>query len=59
MWNDWFDTSPCSKTCGYGEETGSKTQRRTKNVDEAYGGICDNVFTQTVPCTTNTHCPSK
>ena len=57
QWNDWEDTSVCSKTCGFGAKTGTKSQRRTKKTKKQYDGKCDNVFTRKVACTTHSHCP--
>jgi hypothetical protein len=35
-WNDW-ETGECSKTCG----GGSRTNSRTKETEEAFGGVCE------------------
>ena len=58
-WNDWIDDSSCSKTCGHGERTGTKYQKRTKNVTEQNGGTCDNTAMRKTTCTTNVTCPSE
>ena len=58
-WNDWIDDSSCSKTCGHGDRTGTKYQKRTKNVTEQNGGTCDNTAMRKTTCTTNVTCPSE
>ena len=57
QWNDWTDDTKCSKTCGYGSESGVKTQKRTKKKPEGFGGSCDDQYSQSVACTTHTACP--
>ena len=57
QWNDWTDDTKCSKTCGYGSESGVKTQKRTKKKSEGFGGSCDDQYSQSVACTTHTACP--
>ena len=59
QWDKWIDDSSCSKTCGYGDKTGTKHQTRTKKVTEKYGGACDNISMKKTACTTNVTCPSK
>ena len=59
MYTDWKDETECSKSCGFGSESGTKRQKRTKSINEAYGGTCDNVFTQNVKCTSKINCPSE
>ena len=58
-WSAWRDSSPCSKSCGYGELSGIKKQRRSKLRSEVFGGKCDNIDTRDIGCTTNIECPCK
>ena len=58
-WNDWKDKTACSKSCGHGDETGTKKQTRTLKTEHKFGGTCDNVSERSVSCTTNIECPSK
>ena len=44
-WNDWIH-SPCSKTCG----GGTRTNLRTKRIEEQLGGICSGKSTSTDEC---------
>ena len=59
MWNDWKDDSSCSKSCGFGAESGTKSQIRTKKKEKQYGGHCDDVYKRNVSCTTKNYCPGK
>ena len=52
-WNNWV-TGECSKTCG----TGTRTNTRTKSVTEAYGGTCTGQLTEIEECNTH-HCPGR
>ena len=58
-WSEWSDSSSCSKTCGHGELSGIKKQRRSKLVEEVSGGKCDDIDTRDVACTTDITCPRK
>ena len=58
-WSAWRDSSSCSKSCGYGELSGIKKQRRSKLRSEVFGGKCDNIDTRDIGCTTNIECPCK
>ena len=58
-WTNWTDDSHCSKSCGFGDETGIKSQQRSKKTQEINGGTCENIFTRLMPCTTRKHCPGK
>ena len=57
-WEDWKDESDCTKTCGFGDLTGIKHQRRTKSIQEEHGGYCNSTFTRLIHCTTNVSCPN-
>ena len=58
-WAEWSDSSICSKSCGYGELTGTKKQRRSKLRSEVSGGKCDDMYERDLSCTTNIKCPRK
>ena len=47
QWGEWSQYSKCSKTCG----VGAQTRSRSKLVTEKYGGKCDGLPTQTISCT--------
>ena len=51
VWSDW-NTGVCSKTCGGGE----MTKTRTRTVTEKYGGTCNGRPTFSEACNTN-KCP--
>ena len=53
IWNDW-KTGKCSKTCGGGTRTNSRTKKRKEN----YGGICQGKATFKEECNKK-KCPSK
>ena len=57
--HDWHDSTPCTKSCGFGSMSGTKTQTRTKKKVQKYGGRCAEVTVRSINCTTNVHCPSK
>ena len=57
-WKDWKDESDCTKTCGFGDLTGIKHQRRAKSIQEEHGGYCNSTFTRLIHCTTNVSCPN-
>lgn len=44
-WNEWTSEN-CSKTCG----GGTRTKTRTKKVEEAYGGSCEGKHVFQEPC---------
>ena len=46
-WNEW-QIGDCSKTCG----GGSRSNTRTKKVEEAHGGICEGESTIRESCNT-------
>ena len=52
MWNDWTEWSECSKTCG----AGLKTMTRTKSVEESGGGICEGIDEDEMICNED-ECP--
>ena len=58
-WHEWQDSAPCTKSCGFGSKSGTKTQTRIKKEEQKHGGRCSNVTTRTIPCTSHVHCPSK
>ena len=45
-WADWSAWSDCSKTCG----TGTSTKTRTKLVKEVGGGVCNGQPAETKQC---------
>ena len=53
-WGDWNDFSKCSKSCG----SGTQTRSRTKIVTEKHGGSCSGLSTEKRSCNTQ-NCPSK
>ena len=53
-WGEWGSWNTCSKTCGGGE----KTKTRSKTVTEAYGGTCMDDSSMTEQCNTNS-CPGE
>ena len=50
-WSEWV-LGECSAACG----TGTRTNNRTKRVDEANGGSCSGKPTETKECMTK-ECP--
>ena len=56
-WSEWSDSTPCSKSCGYGQLSGIKKQHRSKLRAEVFGENCDDVYTRYIGCTTNMKCP--
>ena len=46
QWGEWSQYSKCSKSCGIGAQSRS----RSKSVIEMYGGKCDGSSTQTISC---------
>ena len=54
QWNSWGSYSACSKTCG----GGTKTKSRTKSVDENSTGSCSGSSTSTTGCNAQ-ECPGK
>ena len=46
QWGEWNQYSTCSKSCG----NGTQTRSRSKSVIEKYGGKCDGSSTQTISC---------
>ena len=53
VWNDWVQ-GECSKTCG----TGTRTNHRTKLVDEEFGGTCSGQPSEIEECFI-TECPGN
>ena len=53
-WNSWRSWSACDKTCG----GGIHTRKRTKKVEEAYGGECQGKSTEEQMCS-GQNCPGK
>ena len=53
-WSNWRSYSSCSKSCGGGIQSRS----RSKTIKEAYGGSCSGSGTMTKDCNTQ-KCPSK
>ena len=45
-WSKWESTSDCSVTCGIGIQT----QKRTKSVEEAAGGVCNGINQKNIQC---------
>ena len=45
-WGKWSKMDECSKTCG----TGTRTNSRSKSVEEANGGTCSGQYTETEEC---------
>ena len=55
-WGAWTTWGACSKTCGIGEAT----KTRTKNTVEANGGSCSGAAIETANCMmSDPSCPSK
>ena len=54
QWGEWNEDSKCSKTCG----VGTQTRSRSKIVTEKYGGKCYGSSTQTISCNKG-DCPSE
>ena len=52
-WNEW-QIGECSKTCG----GGTRSNNRTKNVEEMHGGVCEGESTVNEPCNTQ-DCPGS
>ena len=52
-WNEW-QIGECSKTCG----RGTRSNTRTKKVEEMHGGICDGESTVSESCNTE-DCPGS
>lgn len=52
-WSDW-QTGECSVTCG----GGSRTNSRSKTVEEKYNGVCIGEPTAQEGCN-DQHCPGK
>ena len=57
VWGEWQDETTCSKSCGFGATTGTKSQRRAKIVEENYIGSCTGATNRTIQCTTPVPCP--
>ena len=55
-WNEWKETTKCSKLCGGGDKTGTKMFTRDKKVPEKAGGECSNVFSRFESCTSDNVC---
>ena len=53
-WSNWRSYSSCSKTCG----GGTQSRSRSKTINEANGGSCPGSSTMTRDCNTQ-NCPSK
>ena len=53
-WSNWGSYSSCSKTCG----GGTQSRSRSKTIIEANGGSCPGSSTMTKDCNTQ-NCPSK
>jgi hypothetical protein len=54
QWGGWNQYSKCSRSCGGGNQTRS----RSKSMTEKFGGSCSGLPTEIRTC--NTHnCPSK
>ena len=56
-WAEWQDETICSKSCGFGARTGTKSQRRAKVVEENRYGSCTGAANRTIQCTTRVPCP--
>ena len=54
VWNEW-QIGECSKTCG----GGTRTNTRTKKVQEAHGGTCEGHATSKEECNAQECPPSK
>ena len=54
QWGEWNEDSECSKSCG----GGTQTRSRSKIVVEKYGGKCDGASNQTISCNKE-DCPSE
>ena len=52
-WAAW-QLGDCDKSCG----TGERIKSRTKIIEEAHGGSCPGLYTETEPCNTQM-CPGK
>ena len=48
QWGGWNQFSVCSKSCG----SGTQTRSRSKTVTEMYGGTCNGIATETRTCNT-------
>ena len=53
QWGSW-KTTPCSRSCG----TGKRTKTRTKTVSEKFGGKCKGESSIEETCNTNS-CPGN
>ena len=53
-WNNWSPYSACSKTCG----GGSRSKTRTKKVKEVHGGNCEGEHKINESCNTQ-DCPGS
>ena len=54
QWAGWNQYTACSKTCG----SGTQSRSRTKTVTEKYEGTCTGLSTETRSCNTQ-NCPSN
>ena len=50
IWKEWGSWTPCSKTCGKGDNAGTRTRERTKDQEELNGGSCSKIKKEKGKC---------